>query len=256
VAEAVQMIQDDPDLIFWVGMADFIDAITKDDSRYEVESIDPELDTTTKQMAWMKKMIAPIKDSCLGLHIGNHEATLARSIGNFMHDIICPDLGVDYLGYIALQTLVFPKGEHTILTTHGAGSIGGKTFERPEALKANKITRLRRMLIPLAEADSYYAGHTHQLIGEMPPKRPVLKNIATRLSKKNKDGSYQNCEVEKGEVFDWPPTMSTGSFLATYTSGKTNYAERSLYTPLDMGMIKVTFNERGEIINIEEVVLG
>jgi len=256
VAEAVQIIADDPKLLFWVGMGDHIDAITKDDKRYEVESIDADLETPSLQMAWLKETIKPIADSCLGLHLGNHESTLIKSVGNFMQDIICPELEVDYLGYIALQTLIFPKGEHTLLTTHGAGALGGKTFERPEALKANKITRLRRMVLPLARADLYAAGHTHQLIGEMPPRRPTLVNTTTKLSKINKNGSYQNGTIEKIYVFDYAPVISTGSFLATYTPSKSNYAERNLYSPLDVGMVRVTYNQAGEVINIEEVVLG
>jgi len=256
ILKAVEVIKNDPDLLFWIGMGDHIDAITHKDRRYEEESIDPELNTPTKQMAWLHKAFKPIKKSCLGLHLGNHEATLAKEIGNFMEDIVCPGLGVDYLGFVALQTLVFPRGEHILFTTHGDGSIGGRTFERPEALKANKIQRLRRIMVPIAEADLYAMGHVHQLIAEEPPSRPTLVNTTQDISKKLDNGAYECGTCVKRDVFDWPPVVATGSFLATYQEHKTNYGERSLYHPLDIGFVKITYDQYGDIVDMEEVKLG
>jgi len=246
IQEAVEIIRDE-EFIAWIGMGDFFDGITVGDRRYEPEALDPRLNTPVKQTISVKDKLRPIKRTCLGLHEGNHENVITKSFGNVIRSQVCKDLRVDYLGYVAHQKLVFPKGELEVFSTHGAGSINSNVIERPEAQEANQKIALRRKLMPITKADVGLMGHIHKLIVVEPPSRPTLVNVTQRFT-----GNNQNGEIVETEIAELPWFAATGSFVRTYHPGQTNYAERCLYRPLDIGFIEIRVDEYGTILNIKK----
>ena len=77
--KAVNIIKDDPDG-YWIGMGDYIEAITLDDKkRFNPITIAKKYglsdlkDLPYKQMEVVYRKLEPIQDKCLCLVVGNHE---------------------------------------------------------------------------------------------------------------------------------------------------------------------------------------
>jgi hypothetical protein len=86
--KAVDIIKNDPDG-YWVGMGDYIDAITHDDKkRFDPVTISEKYklrdlkDLPVKQMEFVFDVINPIQGKCIALLIGNHEEAYTKNNSN------------------------------------------------------------------------------------------------------------------------------------------------------------------------------
>jgi hypothetical protein len=148
--------------------------------------------------------LEPIKDKCLGYGSGNHEEKAAKYYNNHPAIEVANRLGVKYMGYSALATLIFDarlagkKGKVRTLRVfihHGFG--GGRTH----GAQINKVEQF----VMSAEADIYAMGHVH---GDVASKTDRLYT--------NQSGK----PIMKGKAY-----VITSSFQEAFVEGAITYAE-------------------------------
>lgn len=222
---------------YWIGMGDYADAIVPtDERRFDIETVDPELNHPDKQYYWVKQQFMKIKDRCLGLHIGNHDYELERRHFHRFVWELCDDLQVKYLGWTAFTHLKIihvngPKGNtktsFTIFSTHGYynGRRLGGAVNRIEDIAAD------------FEADIYLFAHTHQLEGH---RRVVL---ALQYGPKNEHVKI----VEKKKVY-----ALTGGFLKGYQVGSLSYVERKNLKPNKIGILTICIYPKTRDLHVKE----
>lgn len=242
--KAVNIIRDDPDG-YWVGMGDYIDAITHDDkkrfdpvtvcSKYAIKDLK---NLPYKQMESVFDAINPIQSKCIALLIGNHEETYTKNNSNDVYNTLTnmfassawgarPPVKLGYVGFIVYR-IKNPAGRNrnSIIQglNHGAG-VGGRT-------DGYAVTNAWQMATPF-ECDVFWTAHIHQLIED--DKKIQAVSDRGKLLKKRKYVAV------------------TGSFLNTYNEGNANYFEHKGRKEGDIGMIKMTLTLlRDDQINIKQ----
>jgi len=203
----------------WVGMGDYIDAVIYTDAkRFDPRTIEGDIshlsNTVKNQCDSFLEDVKCIKDQCLGLIEGNHEATIAKRSGVLDPTYyMAKELGVKYLGYNAIILLTFRRGrvgmDFTIYVHHGYG--GGRKM----GSNMNKLLDLAGGI----DADLYVMGHVHdKVITE-----------AERWYITRKKGHIEP-RIKRIHF------MLTGSFLKTYKIGPDSYAEKSAFPPTATGV--------------------
>lgn len=246
--EAVRIIKNDPDGC-WIGMGDYIEAITPSDlKRFDPTSIDEKYkisdlkDLPFKQMEHVFDNLKPIQNKCLALLIGNHEQTFSKYNSNniFKHFVEMFDTSffeigkqpprLGYTGFIKLRFMAPIKnatkqsrgkeiteklngqlGSVVIYCNHGEGGTGMR-----EGYGINKIHDVSRGI----EADINIMGHIH-LLDDHQQKITGL-NCKNGLVKRMKYWGL------------------TGCFLYTYKEGNTNYFESKGRAESPIGMLKIS----------------
>lgn len=243
VEKAVEIIKKNKNARF-ILMGDLIEAVPPHgDRRYDAENIAEEYRSNPleKQLIRLKELLFPIAKQCIGSLQGNHEAVLGRRIGydisrRFAEDV----LNTEYLGFASLTKLKFKSGKTIdIFLTHGKGT--AKTLRGRKKVLWN--------LRNIAGADLYITGHMHDLIvtDDLERRENAGENVSGVLI--NKDAKMDWVKPEKGSHY-----IMTSSFYKTYTENTISYAERALYPPLKIGMVKIQL-KNGEILNTEEILL-
>lgn len=222
--------------IFWFGLGDYADWILLGDKRLRVETLHPEirdnLDTATDvQLERLERLFSPIKDKCLGLVEGNHDAKMLKLHSTDVTKRLCKALDVENLGAEALVRLHFEhmKGgavkSKTIHLHHGKG--GGSTA-------GAALNTLQRSMLGYP-ADIYAMGHVHGLatkkidrvglpqsvkFDENGIARPPLKSETIVLSV---GGSYLRKHIpSEPKNYKWE-------------RGPITYAEEARYNPSTIG---------------------
>lgn len=145
---------------YWIGMGDYLDCINHRDPRFNPKEINPQfsisdLDNLPKLQAdSFIKSVMPIKDRCLGLIAGNHEAKFKKHNTYDVMSHLCKELGVTYLSGKAFINLIINDYPVSIHVCHGVGGGGMR-----EGYPVNKIHDIARWEI----ADVHVIGHIHQL---------------------------------------------------------------------------------------------
>lgn len=168
----------------------------------------------------------------LGYHRGNHEESARKK---YTTDI-CYELWREWKGAIpmlkdvALTRLQFERLGGTV-STLDIFSAHGNVAGRTEGSKINRLTNIMSMF----DADVYFIAHGHS-------KLTLSKSV---LGLNHTDEMRL---VERKKV-----AGMTGSFLKTYgQNGTSCYAEKSLYPPSALGVIKVTFSPMSYDLHISE----
>lgn len=249
VKRDVKKIEDDPHS-FWVGLGDYADFITVKDKRFDADHLDNEAKLNIGRlgnyyMETIRDLFQPITHKCIGLIYGNHEEKfMIHNEQADLHGWLCTELGVPNLKYCAIKDLVFvrrkcksPKiieergniNESTARSFrcffhHGAGG---------SVTPGGKLKKLLDFMSMFPDCDIYMVGHTHESIGK---RMPVISvdQTCTKLVERQKIGTI------------------CGSYLKTYTQGKTSYGEKKAYAPTSLGPSRVfihpeTRELRGEI---------
>jgi len=162
--QAVKMIQEDANA--WIGMGDYIDAISYNDprfnpleiaERYEIRDLN---DLPRKQADEFLNIIEPIQNKCIGLISGNHENKYRKYNGFDVNSYLTSSLGVPDLHQKAWISINFrdeKRGRSTpikIVVCHGTGGSGFR-----EGYPINKVYDIFRWDI----ADVHVMGHLHQM---------------------------------------------------------------------------------------------
>lgn len=206
----------------WLDAGDKAESITHLDKRFEPEDLAdwipardlnrlPEL-----QAARYVSLFSPVKDKCLGLLEGNHEAAIRRRQQNPIHGAICDKLGVRDLGisaaWLRLRFKRTAGGKDcrvlNVVVSHGSGTSARS--------KGGKAVRLENALHVYA-ADLVFLAHLHdrrrevamdwiETAGRVIPRKRVAVCGGTFLETANYsiERNYPPAEVGAVCVEYWP----------------------------------------------------
>jgi hypothetical protein len=220
-------IKDDPSA-WWIGMGDYIEAIKRNDKRFDpttlADWIDKNdlVDLAQAQADHFLQIIAPIAHKCLGLLTGNHEAEMTRYYEHDIYGTIIKEvkrlggfspetsLRLGYYGWLQLgffKTQERDEGSRTIMFNlhHGksAGSSGGQ-INSMEGWLARKA------------ADVLIVGHTHKL-------------LTTKISVEYVGKNLEVLEQERYGV------VSSSFLRSSIPDNDGTYNEKKMYLPLPTG---------------------
>jgi len=221
----------------WVGMADFMEAITPGDKRF---TIDEHGKTSLMgQWALAQRCIASASKTCLGLVSGNHEAAVSKTIGS-MSKLLAEQTGVTYLTQTAFLCMSGGAKATTVYVAHGTLVCAGRSGDERRA-DLNKRIRLRDYLSAF-EADLKVIGHGHQFICSPPmDKRRLVPGY-------EKDGSLRRpVEVEKG----W--CVMTPALVRVYTEDCETWAQSRLFSPADLGWVEAVIDKSLGIVAVNHI---
>jgi len=216
----------------WVGGGDYCNCITpKDVSRFDARGLadwilegdaqtikETLTDIARQERKRFEDVVLPIKEKCLGLIEGNHEAELMKRSHNAHHYMMCDEMGTPNLtdcAFIRLRFRLKKKGTKSsgatviIFITHGCG--GG----RSEGAEPNHLAKLAKSF----EADIVLRGHSHTF--DIRP--PEIKVYIPR--KGTLPDECMHKEIRKGNWGCWLKSYAVGP--PTYDSQKT-YPARPL----------------------------
>jgi len=255
--KAVKIVKDD-DIGYWYGMGDYIDAILHTDSkRFDPSTIHPSYrlkDLKNLPILQVKNVferLEPIKDKCLGLLIGNHEASCSKFnsvdvykyLIELMSDKDAKRMKELTLGYVCIGQISLsrknrnkPEAAWTVALQHGDGGTGFLP-----GYPVSKVYEMFRYYI----TDINVMGHIHQLYGD---SRKYLDYNAMK-------GSISKVRRCHGVC---------GTFLETYIDGNANYFEGKGRSEGDVGFLKVELNYTGgehgmtleKFVSPQKIILG
>jgi hypothetical protein len=224
--KAVGIIRDDPDG-YWVGMGDYIDAITHDDKKRfnpvtvsEKYKLSDLKDLPVKQMEFVFDVINSIQGKCIVLLCGNHEESYTKNNSNDIYERFTnmfassawgaePPKRLGYIGFLVYRI----EGANSVihLLNHGNG-VGGLT-------EGYGITKAWQMASSF-DCDISWIAHIHQLVED--DKKIIGVTEKGRINRMRKFVGV------------------TGSFLNTYDEGHANYFEGKGRKEGDIGMLKAS----------------
>jgi hypothetical protein len=238
---------------FWVLGGDYCDFIDWNDARFDPECVD--VDMTVNDMAelgaWLvrgvMKFLLPIKDSCLGAGIGNHEKKYMTGKAQAdIHETVCkglesPDL--KYSGWFDLyfehrpdfagcQLIKNPKLEQMrqpgqvrlrVLVHHGFSAA---------ATSGGRMIALKKALDMVDDADLVMLGHLHEQIAKTNVRIGVDETCQTLRAKSSMG-------------------LITGTYLRTYSMNQTGYGEMRGYPPTTLGATRAVFIPAERVLTVE-----
>ena len=218
--DLISEIKSDPNCYF-IGLGDYIEGRPPGHKFYDPSS--PM--NVGEQYKYFFDKIRPIKNKCLGLHIGNHEfGTIQQTTINPVRDF-CVDNNIVYLGDIGrtIVKLANSNKTFTIVTAHGAG--GGMTV----GANLNKI--INWGMSTFTDVDAIVVGHYHKLATSVELSGYI-----------NKEGLQR-----WGETY----VILNGAMLEAYHDGSEgSYVEKNLMRPSVLGYAELKLNPKGKV-NIE-----
>lgn len=242
--QAVKIIEAD-ESGYWVGMGDYIEAITISDKRFDPMSVSQDYrikdlkDLPYIQIQNVYNKLKPIDSKCLALLIGNHEEAYVKYnhadvYNRFFEMFESEPRKIGYVGFVKLGFTRYDRGGnmlHTrvIAVNHGDGGSGMR-----EGYPVNKVHDVFRW----ADADICVMGHIHQL----------CKDSKKMIGVTNKDTLSRR----------WKFWGSSGCFLYTYVEGNKNYFEAKGRAESKIGMLKATIEMRHDELftQLTEIELG
>ena len=229
IKRQINEISVDP-FALWIGMGDYMEAITPNDPRWDVEVISDWVENSNiveSQRKWVVNLFRPIADKCVGLLEGNHEASIRLRNYQDVYLDICRDLKVTPLGYSAFVRFLFSRNVTKDVTTFVGVFMHGSGAAQTEG---GKIMRLKRFMDSF-EADIYGLGHIHD-----------IKTDSIAQLKINEANNIREV-LRVGAI--------TGSWFRTYSQGvRASYAERKGYPPTVLGCPHFTIIPDKKILKV------
>lgn len=232
-------IKNDP-FSFWVGAGDYAEYISPADKRFDAAAISPAIFDSPAGLGDMGRVLTdrlvelfdPIKDKCLGLLFGNHEAKYMREENQLgLHAALCYNLGVPDLGYTTILKLSFIRNSRyrkpKLFTQKAKPAQGGTlTLDHFLAHGAGMATtpggKLNRLLQYMNNfrAHLYTVAHVHDEI----QKKKIEIGV-------DEEAEHIIEHVKLGVI--------TGSYMRTYAEGPIpSYGEARGYPPSCLGAVK------------------
>ena len=202
---------------WWFLGGDNTDAIGIKDKRFNAYNLKATIqvnvhDLYRQQVKELYEELKEIRETCLGVMMGNHELTVVDNYGVDLAGMMAELLGTTNLSYTALINLSFKRNKGDaggkivrLFLSHGFGA-GSSPAGAMNALVNKGSTGFL--------ADIYWDGHHHK---KMFMFQPILTCLKDKI-------------VEKKRLF-----VLGGTFNKTYQNGIHNYAERTAYAPAELG---------------------
>ena len=201
---------DDPNT-YWIGGGDYVEGRNPKAKYFDY---DENTMSVQEQYDHFFEKIAPYKDKCLGLHVGNHERALIKEATLDPLRSYCLQNGIPYLGNgTALTTIKRGNKKYTICTLHGAG--GGSKV-------GGNVNKVYDYLMNF-EADTVICGHYHRLSHTVGTK-PYVDEFGKQRWK------YTNIVL-------------SGSMLEGYSEKGAGYAEQMMLPPLCIGWARIKLDK-------------
>jgi hypothetical protein len=235
---------------FCVHHGDGIEAITVDDKRFDISTIDKDSCVPDQQAEAHVKTLMPITKKLVTILEGNHEAAL-RKYGNLTARM-AKELCIPFGTTTAKISYVDGNG-HLILkqfATHGRKPISS-TADDPKRRRTNMELILKRHLKHKAgDCLLQTKGHTHRLLVCRPDPDLYLYDNGKEIHQK-----YTRSDKAAGYIHpDHRWYANTGSFYKLYVTGASSYAEKAEYDPVELGFVVVLIRDR-KIIDIRKITL-
>jgi len=243
---AVNMIKDD-DKGFCITGGDMCEAIHLGDKRFEPAVHMGKYATADKQAAHVAALLDPIQGKVLAALDGNHELKYANIVD--YTDLWCRRLDnkIKRGGYSIKAK--FSK-DFRLFYHHGMGSVNSRAGDRRQMETNDGISIKRKLRHLMGDCNVMAMAHIHKL-RICPPIDSMALVGDGKLSH-----IYPSDVVSKDgyipEDYRW--FCSTGSFLTTFVDNVTTYSERAMYSPTEIGMMKITV-EKGRAVAVDKVIL-
>lgn len=209
----------------WVGLGDYGDSIIPGDSRFDYNSIDPDLKIPQEQYDYFQNIFDPVSKRCIGLLDGNHDLTNWKKHCHNYVDELSKDLNTTYLTISAYIRLHFTKTNRYFDIYCHHGWAGGKT-------KSGSDKSISDLANIYPNADLYVMGHVHRL--------GLTEERASLFTDRN-------LEIQdKYQYFAF-----SGSFLRGYVKGNASYVEEKGYRPNILGALTVSITPRQEGFKVD-----
>jgi hypothetical protein len=238
--------------IFLAFGGDAVEAITVDDKRYSLDTDKKE--TPLKQYRNAQEFFRPIASKTLFILQGNHDWVLARTTGDYLATVLCPDLKIPYGTATAKWTIKDKKGRrmYKLFDWHGRGNIS-TVADDPIRQEANMLLQLKRKLSKKAgDCEVMCMGHTHKLLISTPMSSLYMYDDGQKIR-----SAYTGIGTGGGQWIhpDHRWYVNTGSFLKLYGEHVSGYAERLGYDPIEIGYAVLECRD-GKITNIRKEVVA
>ena len=239
--EDVERVASDPYSV-WIGLGDYLDLILpKDLKRFHAKTLAEwinfdDLDNLVyHQVEYAAQLLAPIADKCLGLISGNHESSIIK-----YHS-------VDPV-YVLAKELKYISGK--TIPCLGKCAFIRQKFKHKDDKSGKKLNRLDISLhhgwfagrkpggkannllaaFEKFDCDLFICGHGHEKL--------VVNNTCLHV---DEDG-----HIKDKHRF----AMMTGSYLRTFTEGKSSYAEDAGYSPSTLGPVEIKYTPKTGLIQV------
>ena len=225
-------IEQDP-MAVWIGLGDYGEFITPRDKRWDGKVISDWLADDVDNIAecqtdYLHKLFSPVRDKCIGLLEGNHEACHRRFNHVDVHKNLCKRLEVENLGYSCWLKLRFARENsnerhvYRCVFTHGEG------WAITPGAKMNRLQRFMNAF----DARIYGMGHMHDIITHSVPYLEL--SDANIIRQKERVGAV------------------TGCWFKTYSQGvSASYGERKGYPPTSLGCPRFVIDVQRDIVKVE-----
>lgn len=219
-----------------VHMGDWLEAIMRDDKRYDDCTIQ---DKPTEQKKSAIKMFYPIRKRMLCGLTGNHENKLHR-FGNLAGDI-CEGLGIPWGTYAAKIAI---SDKHGLMfkayVNHGFGSLKSNAKDAEQRIGNMRAALKLKLRNKAADCAIMAMGHTHKLIVAGPTEDLYLTDDGQSLKQHYKGTATNGQYIDPDERW----YVNTGSFLKNSAIGAISYPEVVGYDPVELGFIVSEIHDR------------
>ena len=142
----------------WIGLGDYIEAIAVDDRRFDPVGLDERMRATdlgdlfTWQVDELLRVLAPVRDRCIALLRGNHEAVaIRRTHTAAWWQRLVDATGAPDCGTSCMVDLVVGQRTVRVAAHHGAGAAA------TDGGRAQRLARFAQAFV----ADLVLTGHLH-----------------------------------------------------------------------------------------------
>lgn len=216
--DVVKYIKETPNT-YWIGLGDYVEGREPGHKFYDAYAPME----VGQQYDYVLDRLRTIADKCLGMHIGNHEATLIQKTTINPIKTFCVENGIRYLGDVGRTVLRVNGRRYTILTAHGAGA-GSKV--------GGNMNRLVDWAKTFTDVDVVCVGHYHKLAVSCELSGYIDRNGLQRWSE---------CYV-----------IISGSMLEAYHDGSDgSYVEKAMLPPSVLGYAEVRFTDKGKGLTVQ-----
>ena len=252
VRRAIKMIDKDNNA-YWGHLGDATESIHVGDSRYDPDVHAGKYREADEQAARFADVFSPIGEKCLFVLRGNHEEKIVKTVqvdklivGRFKdfykvpHDII----------YGGRTIKAIFSNDFKLYATHGAGGVNSQAGDRRQ-MENNDAIKIKRKLRHLQSDCVVMAmAHVHKVRVCEPVQQLHI------IGDKRSYAVYPTIAVtpEGAIPEDYRWYCSTGTFLRTLVDGITTYSEAAMYSPTEIGMIKINV-AKGKVTGVEKVII-
>lgn len=243
---------------------DIIDAISTDDKRFNIDSVDPAAVRISKQRDVAVDQFRSVADRILWALDGNHEFKLNKIMiitEEIMEKLeVTYDFGKDRGGVQPAYGTYMAKanmGSFKILDWHGWGGCNSRAGDQHQR-EMNEQIWVKRKLRDLSSDTACNIQHHGHKIRIHPPSSQLLLTSSQdgRLKASYSQPTKIKIDDEGGyyipEEQRW--YAMSGAFLGGMSEGFSSYSERFGYAPTDLGCVKVIV-KNDEFQGIEKYIV-